>query len=241
MSRPRSPLSAIPALLIPLALIAGCAAADGRDAAPLLRLDDPGEGLATGFLPLRIFQYFSGFSSVSGACPAVTELDDGWRYEGGCEDDSGVLWTGTLEERGDPERSLSLIYDGWGFEGDGDRLLVDGVQQLDVSDGALVLSADSLVIETDGDPLDLLSEWESAPLGTGASATVRYLRHELIYDEGDGTWSVGASVMLEGEGWMGLEGSGWVEESDDTLAPYGEITLESDELLVAPIEGSLPF
>ncbi len=180
------------------------------------------------FLPLLTWQLVTNLHacSVEGSCPGLVETEEGLLLEGGCVDEDGWAWQGAAWLGLGPEGGLvSVDFQGFGYEGIGGGLVVDGSQS---AEGEELLATEGLELRW----------WGAGPLGIPdhlqrvEEQVARFQHLELVADD-DGLWSVSALALVEDAGAFTVDGSGWFDEDQ----PHGELILEGEQAAELVMDG----
>ena len=143
-------------------------------------------------------------STPSTACPTVTVTGTDVSIRGGCTDEDGARWTGSVDANVELSGSITIDADDFGTVDADGTFAIDGEIAL--------LTAGSLSSDTsftaDDKTLKIDAEWTSSNDTTTVKA--------------------GSTVELEGEGYADISGQWNSEAETDTLVLEGEDTLRLD-------------
>jgi hypothetical protein len=253
------PTLSLPAsfVLVAASLLAGCPSDSARVYDFSFASDqDARTALASVDLPYLVAFALTPHPDVPAACPSTTRTSSGWSSTGGCTDDQGVTWEGTVTVR---ERASSggvdyvFEYSAFGSTATTHSTIVDGTITARIAPstcgfpGPSPLEADRLVITVGG---ELVEGFGGFFPGAGETATLTFEHYRFTWDRVCDPWSLTArgDVTVDDRGTFAIEsditGHSRCEQRDDRTGRSrfrgrNELVIEYDG--DERCDGCLPF
>lgn len=243
--------------LVVAALLAGCPA-DTRTAYDFhfTAEQDARVALGTVDLPYLLAFALTPHPDVPVSCPTTTRTSTGWTAIGGCTDDSGVAWEGTVTVR-QRERASGVEYvfeyTAFGSIASTYAVVVDGTIEATLSPstcgfpGPSPLETDGLVVTVAG---DLVEGFGGYFPGAGEMMTLTFERYRFAWDLACDPWSLSTrgDVTVDGRRTFAIDSTVTSDNScDQRDASSGRSVFRGGNELVIAHDGAeicddcLPF